>query len=96
MATILSLEEVPEKSPLVNGMSIFETFTDICHQAEPAVVMHLTNMKLWLSLLAGYPNSESCAQFLPIYNQDLWLFSVLLWAYLNFVLDCCAIYFQLK
>lgn len=71
MATILSLEEVPEKSPLVNGMSIFETFTDICHQAEPAVVMHLTNMKLWLSLLAGYPNSESCAQFLPIYNQDL-------------------------
>ncbi|KAL5960865.1 Anaphase-promoting complex subunit 5, partial [Taenia solium] len=58
VATISSIEELPEKSPLVNGMSIFETFTDICYQAEPAVVMHLTNMKLWLSLLAGYLNIE--------------------------------------
>ncbi|VDK36906.1 unnamed protein product [Taenia asiatica] len=58
VATISSIEELPENSPLVNGMSIFETFTDICHQAEPAVVMHLTNMKLWLSLLAGYLNIE--------------------------------------
>nr|CDS15759.1 expressed conserved protein [Echinococcus granulosus] len=58
MATISSLEEVPVKSSLVDGTSIFETFTDICHQAEPAVVMHLTNMKLWLSLLAGYLNVE--------------------------------------
>ncbi|VDM16036.1 unnamed protein product [Hydatigera taeniaeformis] len=58
MATISSFEGVHRQISLGDGTSIFEIFTDICHQAEPAVVMHLTNMKLWLSLLADYLNVE--------------------------------------
>ena len=49
IATISSLIGATVESTIVNSANIFEIFTNVCHQAEPALIIHLCNLKLWLS-----------------------------------------------
>ncbi|KAM7540586.1 hypothetical protein Aperf_G00000030436 [Anoplocephala perfoliata] len=56
ISTITSFSEVAVENPLPEDTSLFEIFTEVCHQADPSLANNLINMKMWLSFLAGYPN----------------------------------------
>ncbi|KAM3182151.1 hypothetical protein ACTXT7_012962, partial [Hymenolepis weldensis] len=54
--TLVTLSDVALDNPLPEDMSIYDIFTEVCHQAEPALAKNLINLKMWLSFVVGCPN----------------------------------------
>lgn len=58
ISTVASFSEIAVENPLPEDTSLFDIFTEVCHQADPSLANNLINMKMWLSFLAGYPNGR--------------------------------------
>ncbi|VDO13432.1 unnamed protein product [Rodentolepis nana] len=56
ISTLVTLSDVALDNPLPEDLSIYDVFTEICHQAEPALAKNLINLKMWLLFIAGCSN----------------------------------------
>nr|CDS26718.1 conserved hypothetical protein [Hymenolepis microstoma] len=56
ISTLVTLSDVALDNPLPEDLSIYDVFTEVCHQAEPALAKNLINLKMWLLFVAGCPS----------------------------------------